>query len=185
MDSRIEIGSLMSLSILKGERTERMNNLIFELKKQDVEDNVRYADTLARIKKQVLVATVKIYEPILTHKPSERDAPPNYGRDMGKQKIHLVSVRFGFDGSSDLFKYCTSGTFKGMYIYQPTAGKLIVTLEQTELNKEDAISVAKGKLEGTQEIIAANNKDIADWNNSIISVIEDKMKKHREELLAF
>lgn len=104
----------------------------------------------------------------------------------GPQEVFIITVVFPFTGSNELFGYNPNGvSVVSGRVYQPSGSKISVEVQLAELNKEKALSEARGLMEATKSIVEANSKQAADWSKSMDSKVDSLLQQKRHEILNF
>jgi hypothetical protein len=171
---------------------QKQNSLLTQLagslKVEDVKEDSSFEATVSRIKSQILFTPVEFGEPkISDHYPSTRQVPPNYQNLMGgTQNINNITVDFPFTGSTELFGVMPNNVMHTSgRVYQPHGNSISIEVILTQLDKEKALSEARGTMEATKSLVEANNKQATDWSNSMDSKIDSMLQQKRKEILDF
>jgi hypothetical protein len=114
------------------------------------------------------------------------DVARRYAERGGTQDIFIVTVDFPFSGSNELFEITPINVSYTMgRIYQPYGNSVSIEVTLTELNKEKALSEARGIMEATKSLVEANNEQATDWSNTMDSKIDSLLQQKRKEILDF
>jgi hypothetical protein len=169
-------------------KQKELNQLVGNLKLNEVKEDTQFAITNQRIKDAIILKSVTFQEPkIIDHSQLERNFPPSYHDLMGgRRQVNVVTVEFKFDGSPELFNYIPGNITIGgnTRVYQPDYGKVItVDVELPTLDKALALNSAKEQMKTTFDIIQGNNNQVQQWNSTMETTIERALASKRKELV--
>lgn len=179
-------------SELFSSKQKELQQIVGNLNIKDVKEDEQFEKTTQRAKNSILLKPVTFQEPTIKgHYQTEKSFPPNYQNMWGgSRQINVITVEFKFEGSPELFAYSPNGLSFGsssnMRVFQPDYGNSItVDVELATLDKNAALSTAKGQMEMTFGVINGNNQQIQQWNQSIEVAIENALAAKRKELIEF
>jgi hypothetical protein len=102
-------------SELFSSKQKELDQIVGNLKLNDVKANDKFARTTLRVKSTILLRPVTFQEPTITdHYQTERELSPDFHNLMGgKRSVNVVTIKFKFDGSPELFGYSPNGLSLG------------------------------------------------------------------------
>jgi hypothetical protein len=188
MSSSLSTFELRINSELFESKRRDLNQLVGNLKLNEVKEDAQFASTTQRIKDAILLRPVTFQEPkIADHSQIEKNFPPSYQNMFGgRRQVNVITVEFNFDGSPELFNYVPSSfSISGnSRVHQPDYGNTItVDVELPTLDKTLALNSAKDQMKTTFDIIQGNNSQAQQWSTSMEPTIESALATKRKELL--
>jgi len=163
-----------------------LTQLAGNLSVDSIKEDNQFEATVSRIKSQLKLNPVEFGEPkISNHNQTTIQAPPNFRNPMGgPQQVFIITVDFPFSGSNELFGVMPSNVmYTSGRVYQPYGNSISIEVTLTQLDKEKALSEARGAMDATKSLIKANNKQATDWSNSMELKIDSVLQQKRKEII--
>lgn len=174
---------------LPKKRQNELENLINNLKYQEIDTEEKFKSTLQLLKNRILVNPVSFEQPkIVDHRQTEKDYPSNSPFQRGgRRNIFVVTVEVKFSGDVELFKYVPNGYSFGSndipYMYQPSGQSIRLEIDTPLLEQKDQIlAEANRRLSITYNFVRRNSEYIETWNTSMGPTIEQKLSSHLDKL---
>lgn len=176
------------ISVLFKERMNKLSDISSRLSINDVQDDDDFSRVIENAKREVLLRPVTMSEPkIIADRQEKRQLPPGvHNMWGGPTQIHIITVGFPFDGSSELFSYMPEGIAVGgseMRVYQPSGDMVLVDVELAKLEKFAAIGEAKSKMSTTKSAVKGNSDQAGEWNKKTVLTIVRTLEARRKELI--
>ena len=192
MSEAISMFNVRNNSYLFENKRKRIQQLVGDLRIDEVREDGPLKSTIQRIKNMVLLKPVTFQEPKITDNyTTQKTLPPTYENPRGgPRQINVITVRFNFDGSSELFNFVPNGiafsSSSNNLIYQPDySNNIDVKIELLTLDKNSTLDAAKAQMELTFSVIEGNNLQAKQFNASVEPSIEQMVADKRKELIDF
>lgn len=182
--------NMKSTTVLFEEKSKEFKRLVSELDIDDVKLDKQFNATKSRIKKDILLKSVKFNQPVINKKPytTQKRVDPYLNPMGGTKDVQVVTVDFPFnsDGSEELFTVIPIGViFSQGEVYQPDGNSVPVEVEMDKLDKPLAISKTNQLMNTTFDIITKNNIQAEDWSKRMETIIDSRLEERRKELIDF
>lgn len=165
-----------------------LQDIINNLKINDVKEDKTFIRTKERIKNQILLQPVRFQEPrVSDHRSELRKMVPNYIDPFGGQRqVTIAEVEFPFEGSEELFGYRPdSVSYSDPTVYLPIGGSVKVEIIIERLDKEAVLLQANREMSLTKNLINDINSQTENWSKSMDRQIDDMLDAKRKELIKF
>lgn len=175
------------ISGLKSRQEAKINNLINNLKIDDVRLDTNFKKITEQIINTIQITPLVFDEPkFIDYKYEEKK--PSLAQQISEISkdwyIHKVSMTF--TGNSILLDYKPMSYSSGFYdhgILNKIGNSFIIHVDLAEINPQKAVTEAKNLMGMTLTFAKENSAEIANWNISVASIIEQKMNAKRQELI--
>lgn len=182
------VSSLPNITYLTKQKKSLINNLINNLKINDVKDDSTFLKTSERIKKNILIEPVKFDPPqYIDHEYIQRNLTMEQQVLGMKRDQYIFTISFPFEGNIDLFSHAPS-TFSFSssdhgVIMPDSNSSVIVYASMSSINKVEAITEANNLFSLTRRLVEGNNTEVTNWNNSVTAMIDNELLSKRKELI--
>lgn len=162
---------------------------IKSLKHDDLKTENGFDVALKKLHQKVDLKPVLFSEPeIVNHRIEEKQIAANYYSPMGGNiQTNIITVKVGFSGSYELFKYRPNGfeyrTSVEPVVYQPSENAIYLDIEHANLgDREGVLKEVERHMNVTYSTILSNNKYIGGLSAELKSSVTQKLTKYKEDL---
>lgn len=168
----------------------KIDEEINSLKHSDLKTEEGFAAVLKRLQQKVDLNPVEFSKPeIVDHRTEEKQVRANYYSPIGGTiKTNIITVKVGYQGSEELFKYKPNGfSFTSNNIpvvHQPAGDAVYLDIEHGDLGDKDGIlKKVQDQMSVTYDAISSNNNYVNEgWRAMMKSSVEQKLTQYKQKL---